>query len=106
MGCGCLVDTICWAHLGELRHAMPGNCPCMRRRLLLASLAGVVAALALLGGAFRLSEAHSPPLISAGPLRGSCPIAGPQTCSACLMQARACCSTSRSFWCGCCQCCK
>lgn len=87
--CAGLADSLYPVRCAQLAKA--AACAC-GRKLLLASLAGVIAALALLGGAFRLSEAHSPPLISAGPQRGSCPVAGPQTCSACLFQA---CTTAR-----------
>ena len=53
---------------------------CGGRRLLLGSLAGVVLALAALGGAFRAAEASTPPVTAPG----SCPAAGVATCSACL----------------------
>ena len=72
---------------GSLR--LTGSHDNPRRKLLLCSLAGVVIALAALAGAFQLSEAHSPPVLAAGPLKGSCPVAGPQTCAQCLAQVRA-----------------
>jgi len=56
-----------------------------RRRLLLASLAGVVAARAGLGAAFRAAEAASPPVTEAG----TCAAAAVASCAACLRAVRA-----------------
>lgn len=50
----------------------------------------MVVALALLGGAFRLSEDHSPPVLAGGQPEGACPVAGLQTCAQCLAQVRRC----------------
>lgn len=52
-----------------------------RRRLLLGSLLGVSIALSAMGGAFRLTETHSPPVTVEG---STCVGSGVRDCSACL----------------------
>jgi len=52
-----------------------------RRRLLLGSLLGVSVALAAMGGAFHLTETHSPPVTVTG---STCVGSGVRDCSACL----------------------
>ena len=53
----------------------------LRRKLMLSSMAGVVAALALLGYAFHIAEGDSPVVTPGAPT--SCPA---PDCSACLHQ--------------------
>ncbi|EIE20094.1 general substrate transporter [Coccomyxa subellipsoidea C-169] len=55
---------------------------CGRRKLLQSSLCAVTLALLLLGGAFKVSELHAPPVAPGG----SCPAAAAATCTQCIRQ--------------------